>query len=154
MGALDPAQQATETIYDRLGGDAGLRELVGVFYSSIFEDPVLQPVFGSPVATHVDHLTAFFGEVFGGPARYSAELGGFASIVAVHRGLRITEDQRQRFIELFTAAFEQVGHGGDQELRGAVLSCIEFGTEVAKVNSNARSDAELHPQREMPQWHW
>jgi truncated hemoglobin YjbI len=28
--------------------------LVDVFYSSIFEDPVLQPVFGSPVATHVD----------------------------------------------------------------------------------------------------
>jgi hemoglobin len=50
--------------------------------------------------------------------------------------------------------FEQVGHGDDRELRDAVLSCIEFGTEVAKVNSNARSDAELHPQREMPQWHW
>jgi hemoglobin len=118
MSALDPAQQSTETIYDRLGGDAGLRRLVDVFYSSIFEDPVLQPVFGSPVATHVEDLTAFLGEVFGGPPRYSRELGG------------------------------------DRELRDAVLSCIEFGTEVAKVNSNARSDAELHPQREMPQWHW
>jgi truncated hemoglobin YjbI len=52
-----------------LGGDAGLRRLVDVFYSSIFEDPVLQPVFGSPVATHVDHLTSFLGEVFGGPYR-------------------------------------------------------------------------------------
>jgi hemoglobin len=73
---------------------------------------------------------------------------------AVHRGLHITEEQRQRFIALFTAAFEEVGHGDDRELRDAVLSCIEFGTEVAKVNSNARSDAELHPQREMPKWHW
>jgi hemoglobin len=154
MSALDPAQQTTETIYDRLGGDAGLRELVGVFYSSIFEDPVLQPVFGSPVATHVDHLTAFLGEVFGGPARYSGELGGFPAIIAVHRGLRITEEQRQRFIALFTAAFERVGLGGDRELREAVMSCIEFGTEVARVNSNATTDNELHPQREMPQWHW
>ena len=134
MSALDPAQQTTETIYDRLGGEAGLREVVGVFYRSIFDDPVLQPVFGSPVPTHVDHLTAFLGEVY--------------------RGLRITEEQRQRFIDLFTAAFEKVGLGGDRQLRDAVLSCIEFGTEVAKVNSNARSDAELHPQREMPQWHW
>jgi hemoglobin len=154
MSALDPAQQTTETIYDRLGGDAGLRELVGVFYSSIFDDPVLQPVFGSPVATHVDHLTAFLGEVFGGPARYSGELGGFPAIVAVHRGLRITEEQRQRFITLFTAAFEQVGLGGDRELRDAVISCIEFGTEIARVNSNATTDAELHPQSEMPNWHW
>jgi hemoglobin len=135
MSALDPAQQSTETIYDRLGGEAGLRRLVELFYSSIFEDPVLQPVFG-------------------GPPRYSQELGGFDAIVAVHRGLHVTEEQRQRFIALFTAAFEQVGHAADRELRDAVLSCIEFGTEVAKVNSNARSDAELHPQREMPQWHW
>lgn len=154
MSALDPAQQTTETIYDRLGGEAGLREIVGVFYRSIFEDPVLQPVFGSPVPTHVDHLTAFLGEVFGGPPRYTREMGGFDTIVATHRGLRITEEQRQRFIALFTAAFEQAGLGGDRQLRDAVLSCIEFGTEVAKVNSNARSDAELHPQREMPQWHW
>jgi truncated hemoglobin YjbI len=44
MSALDPAQQSTETIYDRLGGDAGLRRLVDVFSSSILEDPVLQPV--------------------------------------------------------------------------------------------------------------
>jgi hemoglobin len=154
MSTLDPAQQTTQTIYERLGGDAGLRELVSVFYASIFEDPVLQPLFGSPVATHVDHLTAFLGEVFGGPARYSGELGGFPAIVAVHRGLRITEEQRQRFIALFTAAFERVGHGDDAQLRDAVISCIEFGTEIAKVNSNATTDAELHPQHEMPHWHW
>ena len=114
MSAPDPAQQTTETIYDRLGGEPGLRELVGVFYSSIFEDPVLQPVFGSPVATHVDHLTAFLGEVFGGPARYSGELGGFDAIVAVHRGLRITEEQRQRFV-----AHLRIAHGF------AVLSDVE-----------------------------
>jgi hemoglobin len=46
-----------------------LRRLVGVFYSSIFEEPVLQPVFGSPVPTRLDHLTAFLGEVFAGPPR-------------------------------------------------------------------------------------
>jgi hypothetical protein len=36
----------------------------------------------------------------------------------------------------------------------STLSCIELGTEVAKVSSNARSDAELHPQRQMPHRHW
>ena len=145
---------ATETIYERAGGEAGLREVVQVFYSSIFEDPILQPVFGTPVPTHVDHLTAFLSEVFGGPTRYSDELGGFDAIVAVHRGRHITEEQRRRFIELFMAAVDQAGVGADPELRAAIESCIEFGTEVAKVNSNATTDAELHPQREMPRWHW
>ena len=145
---------ATETIYERAGGEAGLREVVQIFYSSIFEDPILQPVFGTPVPTHVDHLTAFLSEVFGGPTRYSDELGGFDAIVAVHRGRHITEEQRRRFIELFMAAVDQAGVGADPELRAAIESCIEFGTEVAKVNSNATTDAELHPQREMPRWHW
>ena len=155
MSALDPAQQSTETIYDRLGGD------VPVTYEppravNLERFTVLQaqgPVEVSLPMTDgvelsawtIDDLTAFLCEVFGGPPRYSRELGGFDAIVAVHRGLRITEEQRQRFIALFTAAFERVGHGDDPELRDAVLSCIEFGTEVAKVNSNARSDAELHP---------
>jgi hemoglobin len=145
---------AGETIYERAGGQDGLRRVVEVFYASIFEDPILQPVFGRPVATHVDHLTAFLSEVFGGPARYSDELGGFDSIVAAHRGRHITEEQRSRFHELFMTAVDQTGVGADAELRAAIESCIVFGTEVAMANSNATTDAELHPQREMPRWEW
>jgi hemoglobin len=145
---------ASDTIYDRAGGEAGLHEVVDTFYSSIFEDPILQPVFGQPVPTHVDHLTAFLSEVFGGPARYSDEMGGFPAIVAVHRGRHISEEQRRRFLELFMAAVDRAGLGADAQLRAAIESCIEFGTEVAMVNSNAETDAELHPQREVPYWHW
>jgi hemoglobin len=147
-------ERASESIFERAGGEAGLREVVEIFYASIFEDPVLQPVFGHPVPTHVDHLTAFLAEVFGGPTRYTDELGGFEAIIAVHRGKRITPQQRARFIELFMDAVDRAGVGEDPQLREAIGSCIEFGTEVAMVNSNATSDAELHPQREMPAWHW
>jgi hemoglobin len=143
-----------ESIYERAGGEAGLGRVVETFYASIFEDPILQPVFGTPVPTHVDHLTAFLCEVFGGPTRYSDELGGFGTIMAVHRGRNITEEQRQRFHDLFMAAVDETGTGADAELRAAIESCIEFGTEVAMVNSNARTDAELHPQREVPRWRW
>jgi hemoglobin len=124
--SADAATQREETIYAHLGGEAGLRELVGVFYASIFD----------------------------GPARYSAEFGGFPAIVSVHRGLKITPEQRQRFIELFARALDGSGRGADSALRAAVLSCIEYGTEIAMVNSNARSDDELHPQRDVPHWHW
>lgn len=145
---------ATKTIYQRAGGETGLRKLVSTFYASIFEDPILRPVFGHPLDTHVDHVTAFLGEVFGGPKRYTIDFGGFHSIIAVHRGHKITEIQRRRFVELFMKAVEQVGIGADESLRAAIGSCIEFGSEIAMVNSNATSDAELHPQREMPNWHW
>jgi hemoglobin len=147
-------EQASETIYEHAGGDAGLRRLVEVFYASIFDDPILQPVFGHPVATHVDHLTAFLAEEFGGPTRYTDELGGFPAIVAVHRGRQITEEQRGRFVELFMAAVDAVGFADDARFKDAIRSAIEFGTHVAKVNSNAATDAELHPLTEIPRWRW
>jgi hemoglobin len=31
---------------------------------------------------------------------------------------------------------------------------VEFGTGVAMQNSNARTDKELHPLREVPRWTW
>jgi hemoglobin len=146
--------QPADSIYKRAGGTSGILRVVRTFYASIFQDAVLQPVFGHPVEGHVDHLTAFLSEVFGGPQRYTEELGGFQQIIAVHRGRKITPDQRQRFINLFMAAVDSEGLGADLQLRSAIMSCIEFGTEVAMVNSNAVTDADLHSQKEMPQWHW
>lgn len=143
-----------ETIYEHAGGEEGLRRIVARFYASIFDDPILQPVFGSPVATHVDHLTAFLAEEFGGPTRYTDELGGFRAVVAVHRGRRITETQRRRFVELFMAAVDWAGFAGDARFKEALRTAIEFGTEVARVNSNATSDDELYPLDDIPRWRW
>jgi hemoglobin len=70
-----------------------------MFYGSILRDPLLQPLFGDGQPQHVDHLTAFTAESFGGPDRFTRELG-FAHLINVHRHLRITEEQRQRFVEL------------------------------------------------------
>jgi hemoglobin len=147
------AAEPKASIYEALGGEQSLRELVDRFYRSIFDDPLLQPAFGQPVATHVDHLTAFLAEVFDGPTRYSDEFGGFARIVAVHRGRTIREPQRRRFVQLFMDAYDNQ-HFADPRLRDAVESCIIYGSQIATVNSNAATDADLHPQQTMPHWHW
>ncbi|MFJ2771319.1 hypothetical protein [Streptomyces sp. NPDC087300] len=49
---------------------------------------------------HVDHLTWFTAESFGGPDRFTRELG-FRHLVDVHRNLRITDEQRERFAALY-----------------------------------------------------
>jgi hemoglobin len=143
-----------QSIFEYAGGEGGVRRIVEIFYASIFDDPVLQPVFKRPVATHVDHLTAFLSEEFGGPARYTDELGGYAKIVAIHRHLRISQDQRRRFVELFMAAVEKAGFAGDSRFLATMRSAVEFGTEVARVNSNADSDADLFPLKSIPHWQW
>ncbi|MGW6198972.1 group II truncated hemoglobin [Kribbella sp. NPDC055110] len=142
------------TIYDHLGGDDALRRAVDIFYTSVLADPILQPLFGNGRPEHVDHLTAFMAEVFGGPARYTDELGGFDHIIATHRDLRIAEPQRQRFVELMIAAADKARLPTDERFRAAWNSHAEFGSQVAMQNSNAETDDELHPLREMPRWNW
>jgi hemoglobin len=101
----------------------------------------------------VDHLTAFTAESFGGADRFTRELG-FAHLIDVHRGLRITEAQRTRFVELYLAALDETGMPEDTPFRQAVREHLEFGTRVAMQNSHATNDEELHPLREVPRWTW
>jgi hemoglobin len=51
-------------------------------------------------------------------------------------------------------ALDEAGLPDDEPFREAVRSHIEFGTKVAKQNSHAATDTELHPIREVPRWTW
>jgi hemoglobin len=141
------------SLYDFAGGEEGLHRVEDAFYTSVLEDPLLQPLFGAGQPQHVDHLTAFTAESFGGPDRFTRELG-FAHLIDVHRHLRITEEQRQRFVELYTAAMDAAGLPDDEDFREAVRSHVEFGSKVAMQNSLAETDEELHPLRAVPRWTW
>jgi hemoglobin len=141
------------SLFEFAGGEQALHRLEQVFYDSVLVDPLLQPLFGAGRPEHVDHLTAFTAESFGGPDRFSRELG-FAHLISVHRGLKITEEQRRRFVELYVRALDEAEMPSDPAFREAVREHVEFGTQVAKQNSNAETDDQLHPLREVPRWTW
>ncbi|MFE9099530.1 oxidoreductase [Actinomadura geliboluensis] len=143
-----------ESLYEHAGGEEGLRRFIGLFYASLLADDLLQPLFGEGRASHVDHLTAFTAETFGGPDAFTREMGGFAHLIDVHRHLKITEEQRVRFVELYMAAADAAGLPADAPFRRALREHVEFGSEVARQNSNAKTDDELHPLREVPHWDW
>jgi hemoglobin len=141
------------SLFEYAGGEEGLHRLEQTFYDSVLRDPVLQPLFGAGKPTHVDHLTWFTAESFGGPDRFTRELG-FGHLIAVHRGLKITEPQRRRFVELYMAALDEAQMPTDPQFRQAVREHVEFGSRVALQNSHAATDEELHPLREVPRWTW
>src|SRR4029077_7317616 len=91
------------TLFDHAGGEEALHRLEDHFYASVLADPVLQPLLGEGNPVHVAPLTWFTVESFGGPDRFSSELG-FRHLIDVHRGKHITEEQRERFVELYPAA--------------------------------------------------
>ena len=143
----------SESLYEHAGGDEGLHRLEELFYAKALADPVLKTLFTNRVPAHVDHLTWFTAESFGGPDRFTRELG-FQYIIDVHRNLHITDEQRERFIAAYLESLDEAGLPDDEPFRQAVREHVEFGAGVAQQNSWAKSDADLHPIREVPHWNW
>jgi hemoglobin len=142
-----------ETLYEHAGGDDGLHRLEDLFYDKVLVDPILRTLFTERVPTHVDHLTWFTAESFGGPDRFTQQVG-FAHLIDVHRHLQITDEQRKRFIALYLEAIDEAGLPDDAPFRKSVQSHLQFGAEVAQQNSWAETDHDLHPIREVPRWSW
>jgi len=141
------------SLYEHAGGEEALHRLEEVFYAKVLADPLLRRLFTKRQPHHVEHLTWFTAESFGGPDRFTRELG-FEHLINVHRHLEITEEERQRFAERYMEALDEAGLPDDEPFREAVRSHIEFGTRVAQQNSHAKTGAELHPLREVPRWTW
>jgi hemoglobin len=142
-----------ETLYEHAGGEEALHRLEELFYDKALADPVLARLFTGRVPTHVHHLTWFTAESFGGPDRFTRELG-FQHIIDVHRQLKITDDERERFVALYLEALDEAGLPDDDPFREAVDEHVDFGARVAQQNSWAECDAELHPIRAVPSWRW
>jgi hemoglobin len=51
-------------------------------------------------------------------------------------------------------ALDEASMPRDEAFRKAVPEHVEFGSRVAMQNSNAATDAELHPLRSVPNWTW
>ena len=145
--------ESRETLYEHAGGDEALHRVEDLFYTKALADEVLKHLFTKRAPTHVDHLTWFTAESFGGPDRFTSRLG-FRYIIDVHRHLKITDEQRERFITLYLEALDEAGLPDDEAFRQAFREHVEFGARVAQQNSWADTDAELHPIRAVPHWVW
>jgi hemoglobin len=126
---------------------------MNAFYDRVEQDELLTGFFPGGVSEqHRDHVTAWWVEVFGGPARYTDELGGYERMASKHRGLAITAEQRHRFVSLLSLAADDAGLPDDPEFRSALLAYAEWGTRLAMHNSQPGADVVEHAP--VPRWGW
>ena len=90
--------------------------------------------------------------MFGGPARYSEELGGYEHMLAKHDGLGIAPQQRFRFASLMSHAADDAGLPADPEFRSALVAYLEWGTRIALHNSQPVAEPVEHAP--VPRWGW
>lgn len=149
----DAADTGTPTIHAWVGGTEAIGRWLEAFYDAVEADPLLAPVFGGLVTReHRDHVTAWWAEVLGGPATYTETLGGYEHMLAKHRGLAITPEQRLRFVTLLSAAADTAGLPADPEARSALMAYAEWGSRLAVENSDP--DAAPVERAPVPRWGW
>lgn len=144
----------TPTIYEWGGGSEAFGRWLDRFYDLVEEEGTLAPLFGGKVsAEHRAHALAWWIEVMGGPADYSADLGGYPAMLAHHRGLAIDSAQRRLFVTLLSQAADEVELPPDPEFRAAIMGYAEWGSRLAMHNSDPEAD-DVATAAPVPRWGW
>ena len=73
-------------------------------------------------------------------------------MLAKHRELGITPEQRLRFVSLMSLAADDAGLPADPEFRSALVGYLEWGTRLALHNS--QPGAEVVEHAPVPRWGW
>ena len=143
---------AIPSLFEWIGGSRALERLTERFYVKVKADPMLAPIFAHMDARHPHFVAEFLGEVFGGPAAYTAERGGHAHMIGRHFTRHLNDAQRRRWIDLLVDTAGEVGVPDDPEFRSALMGYIEWGTRLAVINSQL--DAHAVDPGPMPRWGW
>lgn len=100
------------TLYQQIGGAAGIARLVEIFYAKVLADPELNRFFAHVEMAKLRRMQAeLFSAALGGPQRYSGR-----TMVEAHRHLNIALRDYQRFIRHLFDTLDAAGFGlSDQE---------------------------------------
>jgi hemoglobin len=143
----------TPTLVEWAGGPPAIARLINAFYDRVERDDLLSPFFPGGVGReHRRHVSDWWTEVFGGPSEYTDRLGGYERMLAHHRGLAITPEQRLRFATTMSQAADDAQLPDDPEFRAALVSYLEWGTRLAMGNSQPNASPAEHAP--VPRWGW
>jgi len=141
------------SLYEWMGGAVNFDKLFTTFYQKVLDDDLLSPLFKNMSSDHIKRVSHFVAEVFGGPKSYTSEdNGSHTAMVGKHIGKMLTEEERQRWMQLLLQTADEIGLKSDPEFRSAFVAYFEWGTRLAVINSHLRENPIKHEP--MPKWGW
>lgn len=142
------------TLYQWAGDMPTFENLFSNFYAKVLKDDVLGPVFKDMSPDHIKHVAHFVAEVFGGDQLYTTQdNGSHAQMVGKHIGKMLSEEMRQRWVQLLIKTADEIGLRSDPEFRSAFVGYIEWGTRIAVINSQLTENP-VQKSEPMPKWGW
>lgn len=142
------------TLYEWAGDMKTFEILFARFYDKVLKDDILGEVFKNMAPEHTKHVAHFVAEVFGGDKIYTLEDNGSHSfMIGKHIGKMLTEEKRQRWMQLLLQTADDVGLKSDPEFRSAFVGYIEWGSRLAIINSQLTENP-TDTNEPMPKWGW
>jgi len=140
-------------MYEFAGGEQAFLALAAATHERCLADPELNHPFSHHVSPrHTENLAAYWAEVFGGPPRYSSNLGGHSGMLSIHAGEGAPEEMGDRFEACFVQAMDDARLPDDREFRKAMRDYIHWATR--EVNAYAPAGTHVAPGQPMPRWSW
>jgi hemoglobin len=143
--------KTTPTLYQWAGEMPTFEKLFSSFYTKLLKDDLLGEVFKTMSPHHVTHVAHFVAEVFGGEKLYTSNGGSHAKMIGQHIGKMLTEEKRQRWVQLLMQTADEIGMKSDPEFRSAFVGYIEWGSRLAVINSELRENP-MDQTEPMPKW--
>jgi hemoglobin len=102
---IEPKIQKKHLLYNEMGGQEGIENLVDAFIKRIPTDKEILPYFAKSSVKHfkegfINHLCF----ITKGPCQYNGD-----SMVDIHTGMNITERDFNRVVEILIEAMEDIG---------------------------------------------
>jgi hemoglobin len=140
-------------MFEFAGGEEAFLALAAAHHERCLQDPELNHPFSHGTAPHhLEHLAAYWAEVFGGPARYSNSHGGHSAMLEIHARQGSGDDFGPRFVACFMQAADDVGLPDDPDFRAQLRAYMEWATE--EVISYAPPESQVQPGLPLPRWGW
>ncbi len=121
------------SLFERLGGNDGLRNLTRTVIENHLNNPVIQkryePLAKDPARFEAvfQHVVDFFSESAGGPVSYKGK-----SMVEAHTGMNISGDEFLAVLDDIMAGLRQ--HGIDEESQKDVLAfCYSLKPQIVRL---------------------
>lgn len=121
------------TLYERIGGEAGIQRLMDSFYARVLADDLLRPFFEGVEMEKLRRMQReFFAAALDGPIVYSGR-----SIAEVHAGLGIELRHLRRFLDHLLETLRE--HGAEEVDAYEIVSRVNLYAD--EITGNVPPDA-------------
>jgi hemoglobin len=140
------------SIYEAAGGMPAFEAVAAAHHARCLADPVLEHPFSHTTnPDHVHNLAAYWAEVLGGPAGYSA-IADQRSLLRIHAGNGAEDELGTRFLDCFVHALDDAGIPPDPELRTALHDYMAWAVEEFMAYAPYGSRVPMGVT--VPHWSW